>query len=73
MLTRVSGACAASPWVQLRPRGLRDDLAGLPLPRDRNKTLTCLAGTEPVGIGPQRARRGGQGSRFVISASHSRS
>ena len=29
-------------------RGFRDYLAGLLLPRDRNKTLTALAGTEPV-------------------------
>ncbi|WP_442816649.1 IS701 family transposase [Streptomyces sp. NBC_01304] len=35
-------------------RGFREYLAGLHLPRDRNKTLTCLAGTEPV-IGAQHA------------------
>jgi SRSO17 transposase len=29
-------------------RGFRDYLAGLLAPRDRNKTLTALAGTEPV-------------------------
>ncbi len=29
-------------------RGFRDYLVGLLLPRDRNKTLTCLAGAEPV-------------------------
>jgi len=29
-------------------RGFRDYLAGLLLPRDRNKTLTGLAGSEPV-------------------------
>lgn len=29
-------------------------LAGLPLPRDRNKTLTALAGAEPV-VGAQNA------------------
>src|SRR5256714_11363148 len=29
-------------------RSLRDYLAGLLLPRDRNKTLTALAGAEPV-------------------------
>jgi len=34
-------------------RGFRESLAGLLLPRDRNKTLTCLAGTEPV-VGAQR-------------------
>ena len=33
-------------------RGLRDYLQGLLLPRDRNKTLTGLAGTEPI-IGAQ--------------------
>jgi SRSO17 transposase len=29
-------------------RGFRDYLTGLLAPRDRNKTLTCLAGAEPV-------------------------
>ncbi|MFD5513991.1 transposase [Streptomyces sp. NPDC127051] len=29
-------------------RGFREYLAGRLLPRDRNKTLTCLAGAEPV-------------------------
>ncbi|WP_241757392.1 transposase [Streptomyces sp. WAC00263] len=29
-------------------RGFREYLMGLLLPRDRNKTLTCLAGTEPI-------------------------
>ena len=29
-------------------RGFREYLAGLLLPRDRNKTLTCLAGAELV-------------------------
>ena len=29
-------------------RGFREYLTGLLTPRDRNKTLTCLAGTEPV-------------------------
>ncbi len=29
-------------------RGFREYLAGLLVPRDRNKTLTCLAGAEPV-------------------------
>ena len=33
-------------------RGFREYLAGLLLPRDRNKTLTALAGTEPV-VGAQ--------------------
>jgi len=35
-------------------RGFREYLAGLLLPRDRNKTLTCLVGTEPV-VGAQHA------------------
>ncbi|PKV90156.1 transposase [Streptomyces sp. TLI_146] len=35
-------------------RGFREYLAGLLLPRDRNTTLTCLAGTEPV-VGAQHA------------------
>ncbi|WP_260695260.1 transposase [Streptomyces sp. IB201691-2A2] len=35
-------------------RGFREFLAGLLLPRDRNKALTCLAGTEPV-VGAQHA------------------
>src|SRR5215218_2596438 len=29
-------------------RGFRDNLQGLLLPRDRNKTLTGLAGAEPI-------------------------
>src|SRR5258708_23780935 len=29
-------------------RGFREYLAGLLAPRERNKTLTCLAGAEPV-------------------------
>ncbi|MFD3488785.1 hypothetical protein [Streptomyces sp. NPDC058665] len=33
-------------------RGFREYLAGLLLPRDRNKTLTALAGSEPV-VGAQ--------------------
>ncbi len=33
-------------------RAFRDYLVGLLLPRDRNKTLTCLAGAEPV-VGAQ--------------------
>lgn len=35
-------------------RGFRTYLQGLLLPRDRNKTLTCLIGTEPV-VGAQAA------------------
>jgi hypothetical protein len=33
-------------------RGFREYLTGLPAPRDRNKTLTGLAGAEPV-VGAQ--------------------
>ncbi|WP_349345063.1 IS701 family transposase [Streptomyces rapamycinicus] len=29
-------------------RGFREYLTGLPAPRERNKTITCLAGAEPV-------------------------
>lgn len=35
-------------------RGFREYLTGLLAPRDRNKTLTCLAGAEPV-VGAQHA------------------
>jgi hypothetical protein len=39
-------------------RGLRDYLQGLLLPRDRNKTLTALAGAEPiVGAQPRQVQR----------------
>ena len=42
-------------WKTLAQRqGFRDYLQGLLLPRDRNKTLTGLAGTEPV-VGAQAA------------------
>ncbi|MEV4188465.1 transposase [Streptosporangium canum] len=49
-----------------RRRGFRDYLAGLLLSRDRNKTLTCLAGAEPA-VGAQNAavRR----LRFFLSES----
>src|SRR2546430_16649192 len=36
-------------------RGFRDYLAGLLAPRDRNKTLTALAGAEPVAGAGHRA------------------
>src|SRR6201987_260646 len=36
-------------------RGFREYLAGLLAPRDRNKTLTALAGAEPVAGGPHPA------------------
>src|SRR5438552_18734093 len=39
-------------------RGFREYLAGLLAPRDRNKTLTALAGAEPVtGAGHQAVQR----------------
>ncbi|MFD8565004.1 IS701 family transposase [Streptosporangium canum] len=39
-------------------RGFREYLAGLLLPRERNKTLTCLAGAEPmVGINDPAVQR----------------
>ncbi len=47
-------------------RGLRDYLQGLLLPRDRNKTLTALAGAEPV-VGAQ--HRAVQGLQFFLSES----
>src|SRR4029450_10310579 len=45
-------------------RGLRAYLQGLLLPRDRNKTLTGLAGAEPV-VGAQHAAV--QGLQFFLS------
>ena len=47
-------------------RGFREYLAGLLPPRDRNKTLTCLAGTEPV-VGAQHAEV--QRLQFFLSES----
>jgi len=47
-------------------RGLRAYLQGLLLPRDRNKTLTCLADAEPV-VGAQHGAV--QGLRFFLSES----
>ncbi|MGW3915141.1 IS701 family transposase [Streptomyces sp. NPDC005070] len=47
-------------------RGFREYLTGLLLPRDRNKTLTCLAGTEPV-AGAQ--HRSVQRLQFFLSES----
>ncbi len=47
-------------------RGLRDYLQGLLLPRDRNKTLTALAGTEPV-VGAQ--HREAQRLQWFVSES----
>src|SRR5260370_4206570 len=36
-------------------RGVRGNLAGVLAPRDRDKTLTALAGAQPVGAAPQAA------------------
>src|SRR5260370_32446373 len=47
-------------------RGFREDLAGLLAPRDRNKTLTALAGAEPV-TGAQHPA--GQRLQFFLSES----
>jgi hypothetical protein len=47
-------------------RGFRTYLAGLLLPRERNKTLTCLAGVEPV-VGAQHPA--GQRLQFFLSES----
>jgi DDE superfamily endonuclease len=47
-------------------RGLRAYLQGLLLPRDRNKTLTCLAGAEPL-VGAQHGAV--QGLQFFLSES----
>src|SRR6266511_2551838 len=47
-------------------RGLRAYLQGLLLPRDRNKTLTCLAGAEPI-VGAQQGAV--QGLQFFLSES----
>lgn len=39
-------------------RGFREYLTGLSAPRERNKTITCLAGAEPVaGAGIPRVQR----------------
>ncbi len=45
-------------------RGLRAYLQGLLLPRDRNKTLTCLVGTEPV-VGAQ--HKAAQGLQWFLT------
>ena len=47
-------------------RGLRAYLEGLLLPRDRNKTLTALVGTEPV-VGAQHAAA--QGLQWFLTES----
>src|SRR5215208_3825882 len=47
-------------------RGFRAYLQGLLLPRDRNKTLTALAGAEPL-VGAQHAAV--QGLQFFLSES----
>jgi SRSO17 transposase len=48
-------------------RGFREYLTGLLLPRDRNKTLTALAGVEPV-VGAQNPAV--QRLQFFLSESH---
>ncbi|SFJ02193.1 DDE superfamily endonuclease [Streptosporangium canum] len=60
MTTRVQAPAAPGPSEDYAARfddlfshvgqrcGLREYLAGLLLPRERNKTLTCLAGAEPT-------------------------
>jgi SRSO17 transposase len=54
-------------WGSLaQRRGFRAYLQGLLLPRDRNKTLTCLAGAEPV-VGAQQGAV--QGLQFFLSES----
>jgi SRSO17 transposase len=56
-----------SLWSSLaQRRGLRDYLQGLLLPRDRNKTLTGLAGVEPI-TGAQ--HREGQRRQWFLSES----
>src|ERR687886_2273113 len=52
--------------VLAQREGFRASLQGLLLPRDRNKTLTGLAGTEPV-VGAQAARV--QRLQFFLSES----
>lgn len=47
-------------------RGLRAYLQGLLLPRDRNKTMTCLVGAEPI-VGAQHAAV--QGLQWFVSES----
>src|SRR5258705_8871492 len=47
-------------------RGFREYLAGLLAPRDRNKTLTTLAGAEPGAGAPHPA---GQRPQFFLSES----
>ncbi|MFE2183418.1 hypothetical protein ACFXB5_23100, partial [Streptomyces sp. NPDC059455] len=47
-------------------RGFREYLTGLLAPRERNKTITCLAGAEPVaGAGMPAVQR----LRFFLSES----
>jgi len=47
-------------------RGFREYLAGLLAPRERNKTITCLAGAEPV-VGARTAAA--QRLQFFLSES----
>ncbi len=74
----VRRACSAAPGpleayaqefddlfgVLAQREGFRAYLQGLLLPRDRNKTLTALAGTEPV-VGAHAARA--QRLQFFLS------
>jgi SRSO17 transposase len=60
-------ACFDDVFVSLaQRRGFREYLTGLLAPRERNKTLTCLAGAEPI-IGAQYP--GVQRLQFFLSES----
>src|SRR6266704_1202613 len=48
-------------------RGFREYLAGLLAPRDRNKTLTALAGAETVHVGHQWLSRYGKTDNGVVT------
>jgi hypothetical protein len=49
-------------------RGFRDYLQGLLLPRDRNKTLTGLAGAEPITGAQATGHPGGTGRAAVVAS-----
>ncbi|MFF4185444.1 IS701 family transposase [Streptomyces sp. NPDC001691] len=61
-------ACFDDLFLNLaQRRGFREYLTGLLAPRDRNKTLTCLAGAEPVlGAGLPSVQR----LQYFLSESH---
>ncbi|RCH58284.1 IS701 family transposase [Streptomyces sp. SDr-06] len=61
-------ACFDDLFLNLaQRRGFREYLTGLLAPRDRNKTLTCLAGAEPVlGAGSPSVQR----LQYFLSESH---